>query len=134
MTKFDILNPSGKRPLEKNEISDEDLKRKKERYDSDRAIVEENTKELRSRLELEQTISKKTAMQISSIVRKNEGILCTRTVLLISSLLYDQFSSHYIKLLRRIYHQCLPVQLMTKETVSYFIQVGCSTICIIIPK
>ena len=33
MTKWDILNPSGKRPLEDKEISDEDLKRKKERHD-----------------------------------------------------------------------------------------------------
>ena len=33
MTKWDVLNPSGKRPLEDKEISDEDLKRKKERHD-----------------------------------------------------------------------------------------------------
>ena len=33
MTKFDVLNPSGKRPLEDKDISDEDLKRKRERHD-----------------------------------------------------------------------------------------------------
>ena len=33
MTKRDMLNSSGKRPLEDKEISDEDLKRKKERHD-----------------------------------------------------------------------------------------------------
>ena len=32
MTKWDMLNSSGKRPLEDKEISDEDLKRKKERH------------------------------------------------------------------------------------------------------
>ena len=52
------------------------------------AIVEENTKELRSRLELEQTMRKKMTIQMSSIVRQNEGILCTTTVLFNSCLLY----------------------------------------------
>ena len=33
MTKRDMLNPSGKRPLEDKDISDEDLKRKRERRD-----------------------------------------------------------------------------------------------------
>ena len=35
ITKWDILNPSGKRPLEDKEISDEDLNRKRERHDSE---------------------------------------------------------------------------------------------------
>ena len=35
MTKWDMLNPSGKRGLEDKEISDEDLKRKRERHDLD---------------------------------------------------------------------------------------------------
>ena len=33
MTKWDMLNSSGKRPLEDKEISNEDLKKKKERHD-----------------------------------------------------------------------------------------------------
>ena len=53
------------------------------------AIVEENIKELRSHLEQEQTIRKKMTMQISSIVRQNEGILCTTTVLFNSCVLCD---------------------------------------------
>ena len=36
-----------------------------------RAIIKENTKELRSKLEVQQTISKKMTMEIES---KNEGI------------------------------------------------------------
>ena len=39
-----------------------------------RPIVEENTKELRSQLELRQTISKKMSLQISSVVQQSEGI------------------------------------------------------------
>ena len=39
-----------------------------------RAIVEENTKELKSQLEVHQTISKKMTMQISSVEKLNEGI------------------------------------------------------------
>ena len=35
MTKCGILNPNGKRSLEDKEISDKDLKRKKERIDSE---------------------------------------------------------------------------------------------------
>ena len=35
MTKWDMLNPSGKRGLEDKEISDEDLKMKRERRDLD---------------------------------------------------------------------------------------------------
>ena len=35
MTKWDMLNSSGKRPLKDKEISDEDLKRKRERHDLD---------------------------------------------------------------------------------------------------
>ena len=34
-TKWDMLNPSGKRPLEDKDISDEDLNRKRERRDSE---------------------------------------------------------------------------------------------------
>ena len=33
MKKWDMLNSSGKRPLEDKDISDEDLKRKRERHD-----------------------------------------------------------------------------------------------------
>ena len=33
MTKFDILNPRGKQSLEDKSISDEDLKREKEKHD-----------------------------------------------------------------------------------------------------
>ena len=33
MTKWDMSNPSRKRPLEDKEISDDDLKRKKKRHD-----------------------------------------------------------------------------------------------------